>query len=142
MEQITKRGGVYYYGDRECKDIDEAYERFRADYHASVGRNTHARLDRLGQRTERVHGFGFVFEGGIPYQAEFRDFPKVDCRLLGFLGIANCRIIGCWDFPDLDEETFERWFDWALSKGSGALRLVGRKYKSGRTSKRLKKRFR
>lgn len=142
MEQITKIDEVYYYGAEPCTDIDDAYSRFRRDYHATLGRDVYGRLDKVGQRVERVHGFGFVFSDGKPDGREFEHHKKITCRLLGFLGIANCRIIGIWDYGDITEEQFERWFDWALSRGSGALRLVGRKSKSGRTSKRLKRRFR
>ena len=142
MEQITKKDGVYYYGAEPCTDINDAYSRFRRDYHESLGRDVYGRLDRAGQRVERIHGFGFVFAGGQPDGAEFRNNKRVDCRLLGYLGIANCRILGIWDYGYITDEQFERWFDWALSRGSEALRLVGRKSKSGRTSKRLKKRFR
>ena len=144
MEQIDKRNGVIYYGNQVCKDADDAYVRFRDDYHASLGRVAYLRLDRIGQRKERVHGFGFVFDP--PFQDapdEFRGLGRVRCRILGFLGIAYSRIVGAWDLPEFtDEQQYERWLDWAFSKGSGALRTVGRRNKSGRTSKRLKTRYR
>lgn len=142
MEEITRKNGVYFYGDRRCSGADEAYERYRRDYHAAVGRDAFRRLDRLGQRTERVHGYGFAYAGNRSDQDdEFRRYGKIRYRMVGMLGISYCRIIGLYDYGDIPDEVFERWFDWAFSRGSGALKLVGRKQKTGRTSKRLKTRF-
>lgn len=139
MEQIVKRDGRIYYGEQLCRDADDAYCHFRDEYHRSLGKRAYERLNRLGQRTERVHGYGFVFSeqldrGGVRVSAPV--------RLLGIVEGAYCRGFGGWNLPDYTEEEFEQWFDWAFSKGSGALRLVGRNDKAGRTSKRLKTRYR
>lgn len=141
MEQITRRDGVYFYGDRRCEGADDAYYRFRKDYNASVGRKAFYRLERIGQRTERIHGSGFSFSD-YNRGDEFRGYGKVHYRMGGFIGISYSRMLGLYDYGHIPDEQFEQWFDWAFSRGSGALRLVGKKQKTGRTSKRLKTRFR
>ena len=143
MEEITRRDGIYYYGDRKCSGADEAYERYRREYHASIGRDAFRRLDRLGQRVERVHGSGFC--SAIDYSDcidEFRGYGKIRYRMVGMLGISYSRIVGLYDYGHVPDTVFERWLEWAFSRGSGALKLVGKKQKTGRTSKRLKTRFR
>jgi len=140
MEQITKRNGIYYYGESKCVDADDAYRRFRADYHASIGRSAFLRLDRLGQRMERVHGFGFEFLHRVLPPVGCGG--KTRCRFLGLVHLSYCRLVGLWDYSDIPEEKFDEWFDWAFSRGSGALRTLGKNRKVGRTSKTLKKRYR
>lgn len=141
MEDITRRDGKFYYGEQECDSVDDAYLRFRMDYHDSLGRDAFRRLDRLGQRRERIHGYGFELPGREKLDSEFFGFGRTRYRILGLVGISYCRIVGLWDMPELDDEQFDRWFDWAFSKGSNGLVLVGRKDRSGRTSKRLKTRY-
>ena len=140
MEQITKHDGWFWYGRKRCLDADDAYRCFRNDHNASVGRAAYKRLDRLGQRKERVHGHGLIFSE----QPDGTGFlgTVVPTRILGLVEGAYCRIVGGRDMPDCTEEEFDRWFEWAFSKGSGALRLVGKNLKTGRTSKLLKKRYR
>ena len=141
MEQITRRDEVFYYGDTACRDADDAYRRFRNDYHKVVGRKAFERLNRLGQRTERIHERGFVFSREI--DAVHPSFPgSVVGRLLGLVGTSYCRIIGGWDVHCRTDEEFDRWLDWALSEEHWAVRMVGKKDKAGRTSKRLKARYR
>lgn len=145
MEQITRaEGGGYYYGSHYCRTADDAYEHFRNDYNESMGRQLYKRLSRLGQRKERVHAVGFVFAPGMePDGSEFEGLPRTKCRLLGFTGISLGRSVGCWDTPHFeDDEIYERWFDWAFSHGSNALRLVDLKHKHGRTNRKLRKRYR
>lgn len=143
MEQIVRRDGRIYYGEQLCEDADDAYCRFRYDYHRSLGKRAYHRLNRLGQREERVHGYGFVFTHPVYFRRNDGGACKpVNSRLLGLVEGAYCRGVGAWDIPCDNELEFERWFDWAFSKGSGAIRLVGRKDKAGRTSKRLKARYR
>jgi hypothetical protein len=142
MEQITKRDGIYYYGGRKCLGVCDAYTRFREDYHRGLGKRVHKRLDRLGWRTERVHGFGFVFADGRPGVPACHKGTRIPYRILGLVGLSYCRILGQSDIPCVSDEDFERWVDWAFSRGSGALRLVGRKDGTGRTSRRLRKRYR
>lgn len=139
MEQIVRKDGRIYYGDWLCSDADGAYRLFRQDYNASIGRAAFLRLNRLGQREERIHGFGFDFarKPAIPAGISGR----LVVRDLGLVGISYCKMLGSWDIPCETEDEFERIFDWAFSRGSGALRTVG-KDKSGRTSKRLKTRYR
>ena len=143
MEQIIKRDGIYYYGVRECKSVDDAYRCFRNDYHDSIGRKAFSRLDRLGQRIERIHGFGFCFkdEDRRALEREFRDFPKSRCVLLGLVGISYCWICGEGDVPELGEHRFEDWFDWAFMSGSGGMSYTGKRDKVGRTSKRIRRRY-
>ena len=135
MEQVTKWDGEYYYGDKHFYNIDDAYRRFRDDYHRSLGKRNFRRLDSPDRR-ERVHGYGFEFD--VEWDG---DRNRVPVRLLGLVCGAYCRMLGGWDIPCSSEEEYERWFDWAFSRGSGALKLVGRKDKAGRTSKRLKTRY-
>ncbi len=139
MEQIVRRDGKVFYGKETCRDADDAYCRFREDYHASVGREAFLRLNRLGSRSERIHGFGFSFSSAVP---PFVQGARVSYRILGLVGISYCRIVGGWDIPCDTEDEFERWLDWALSRGSGVLRLVGKNDKSGRTSRRLNTKYR
>lgn len=141
MEQITRRDDVFYYGDHACRDADDAYCRFRNDYHKVVGRKAFERLNRLGQRAERIHERGFVFSS---YSGSYISlYPgRVEGRLLGLVGTSYCRIIGGWDVHCGTDEEFDRWLDWALSEDHWAVRMVGKKDKAGRTSKRLKARYR
>ena len=141
MEQITRRGNGYYYGGLRCDNADDAYEELRADYHAGLGRDASRRLDRIGQRTERIHGFGFCRNDASDLEDEFYDVGRIDCRMLGLVQIHYCRIVGLWDCPTMDEDRFERLVEWLFTRGSGVLRTVG-KDKSGRTSKRKNTRYR
>lgn len=125
MEQIVRRDGQIYYGRIRCMDANEAYSRFRDEYHASIGRQAFLRLNRLGQRSERVHGFGFDFSRPIDGK-EFERYGTIHYGLLGRVGISHLRIFGIRDYGEISEECFERWFDWAFSRGSGALKLKRR----------------
>lgn len=143
MEQITRRERVWYYGSRRCDNIDEAYNRFRDDYNAATGRAASLRLDHIGQRVERIHEFGYVrpWNDEVEKEKGFGD-KKIRYRMLGLTGIHYCRILGLWDMPRMDEERLERWLEWAFTKGNNILSLVGTNDKAGRTSKRLKTRYR
>ena len=61
MEKITRRQEGFYYGETKCSCADDAYRLFREDYHRSLGKNAYGRLNRLGAREERQHGYGFIF---------------------------------------------------------------------------------
>lgn len=141
MEQIVKRGGVYYYGEVECINADDAYWRWREDYHKWLGRAVYRRLGRIGTRKERVHGWGFVYDrepvlSGVPGEL-------VPTRLLGLIQGSYCRMLGAWDLPgEMGDDEFDGWIEWAFSERTRAVRLIGRRQKTGRTSKRLKKRYR
>lgn len=127
MEQIVRRDGQIFYGRIRCMDADEAYCRFRSDYHASIGRQAFLRLNRLGQREERVHGFGFDFTRRIgDPEDEFRRYGTVLYRMAGRVGISYLRVFGLFDYESVPDEKFERWFDWALSRGSGTMKLKRR----------------
>lgn len=142
MEQITRKEDGIYYGNKLCRDADEAYELFRNDYHEWLGKRAYRRLNRVGSRKERVHGFGFCFDGGIERPAFYHDVHRrVDTRLLGLVCGSYCRKLGGWDIPDcVGDVEYDEWIDWALSDRSGAIRLVG-KTKVGRTSEIAKKKF-
>ena len=143
MEEITKRDGIFYYGERRCEGPDDAYHRFRNDYNASVGRAAFLRLDRLGQRTERIHGFGFHFaEGYRPEGGRYTGYGKVRYRMGGIVCLSYARILGLEEYGHIPDEEFDGWLEWAFTRGSGALKLVGREKGSGRKSKRLKTRYR
>lgn len=124
MEQIVRKEGKLYYGERFCRDAEEAYELFRKDYHASIGRQAFLRLNRLGQREERIHGFGFDFSKrvGDP-EDEFRRYGTIHYRMAGRIGISYLRVFGLHDYESVPDERFDEWFDWALSRGSGAMKL-------------------
>lgn len=127
MEQIVRRDGRIYYGKRPCRDAEEAYEFYRNDYHASIGREAFLRLNRLGQRSERIHGFGFDFARPLDYRGnDFRRYGTVLYRLAGRIGISYLRAFGLYDYESVPEERFDEWFDWALSRGSGAMKLKRR----------------
>lgn len=138
MEQITRIDGVLYYGSVRCKTIDEVYLHFREDYHRSIGRDSNRRLNRLGQRTELVHGFGFHFTDEPDYTYLTH---RVDCWLLGMLDICYTRSIGIWSYREVPDEEFDTWLDTVLSAKVKHLRMRGFRDKVGRTSKHLKKRF-
>ena len=143
MEQIVRRDGQIYYGERRCIDADDAYRRFRDDYHRSLGRIAYERLNRIGQREERVHGYGFVYQSEVDFGGmDGGAVGKVPVRILGIVAGAYCRGVGAWDIPCESDEEFERWFEWAFARGSGVLRLVGRNDRAGRSSKRNNVRYR
>ena len=137
MEQIRRAdNGGFFYGDKFCPTADDAYLLYRRDYDEGTGRAVFKRLGRIGQRTERIHGFGFDFErkpDGLEAIA------RIPYRLMGLLGIHYCRIIGCWNYSGISEYDFEWWFDRVFSRGSGLLRRVGTNDKAGRTSKGRKR---
>lgn len=141
MEQIRRIGDELYFGTERCLDINDAYSRFRAAYHKLLGRDSSRKLDRLGQRAERVHGYGFHFERH-PGMLDGGWLKRVPCYLLGLVHVCYCRGVGIWDLPDMDEQTVEAWFDWAFESGNKTLRMSGKRFKSGRTSKRLRTRYR
>lgn len=125
MVQIVRKDGRIYYGERPCKNADEAYDLFRDEYHASIGRQAFLRLNRIGQRSERIHEFGFEFSRPIDGE-KFRKYGTVHYGLLGRVGISYSRIFGLEEYAHVPDEAFEEWFDWAFSRGSGALKLKRR----------------
>ena len=130
METITARDGEIYYGTHRCKNASEAYKLFRKDYNDSVGKSVYLTLARLGQRKERIHGFGFEWEeGSEPVWEEPFGYKRVSYRILGLSGIHYWRSVGSDDFPDLDEETLWRWFFWAFTDVRVALKYSGTRKK-------------
>lgn len=142
MEQISKRDGKYFYGQQQCKSIDDAYGRFRDEYHKSLGRDATRRLNQLGQRSERLHGYGFVFPDEVQPNERFRVRGTTCCYILGLIGISYVRTIGIWDYGDVPDEDFDAWLDFVYRRGNRGLRTLGKGDKVGRTSTRLKKRYR
>lgn len=144
MAQITKRGEVLYYGEQACRDANEAYCRFRDDYHTSLGKRVFRRLN-MPNREERIHGFKCFFSLGFQFalDSEFGEpNTRIPYRLLGIVGISYAR---CFDgnfFPDYEDEKFARWLDWFLLHAGEIMYQIGKNDKSGRTSKRLKTRYR
>lgn len=141
MEQITKRDGIFYYGEEQCQSVDHAYRKFRKDYHEGLGRQVHGRLDRLGSRKERIHGYGFVFSEEVRPKEYFLGHGRVPYTM-SLVVLCYCRFIGYPSYAHISDGDFEHWLDWAFSKGNGILRLALRKDKAGRTSKRLHTRYR
>jgi hypothetical protein len=138
MEKITKRDGRYYYGEDICRDVDDAYEKFRDDYHELLGKQVWRQLDRTGQRMERTHGIGsFHPWREQPDGREFINYRPARYYVLGIVGISYWYKVGSWDFPGIaDEEKFDRWLEWAFTKGSRGLVLKGHRPGSrGRTGK-------
>ena len=142
MEKITRHDGVYYYGDERCSDVDDAYSRFRSAVHAAAGRRAFLRLDRLGQRRERTHGYGFVFNPPLPDNAVYAGRGRTPCRIMGFLGIGYVRGIGVWDYGDVPDSEFDGWLDWVFTRGRGALMTLGTRDGAVRNSGRLRARYR
>lgn len=140
MEQITRdSNGDIFYGTHKCKSVDDAYHMFRTEYHIGLGRNAHKRLDRVCQRGEHVHGYGFVFSGGK--QVRGGEFPvrRVRCHLMGLIGISYVRSIGVWDYADVPDDRFDDWLDTIYERGSGLLYTAGLRKSLGR---RVRKRYR
>lgn len=140
MEQIVRLNGTLYYGDRICRNADDAYRLYREDYHRRLGRRVFKRLN-YPDRLERVHGFHVYYTDDMRRRLE-SEFSLVDvgipCRILGISGISYCYAFSLQDCPDYEEEKFYRWIDWALMNYGSVLKLVGRNTRSGRTSKRNK----
>jgi hypothetical protein len=141
MEQITKQDGVIYYGKQRCNNIDDAYDKFRTEYHRICGKDASKRLDRLGQRVERIHEYGYYFTEEL-HGDSYVCIGKIPYRIMGFLGICYVRSISLTDYEEVDDEEFDDWLDWVFRKGSGMLRLVGKNNKTGRTSTRINARYR
>lgn len=144
MEKIERIDGNIYYGDKLCSSVDAAYVLFRDDYNKSVGKRAYERLSRLGSRTERIHGQGFDFTNEYSeYLAEqFKGYGRVECIIMGMVGIAYCNMISTEAAYDLEEDAFWKWVDWVFDKRSHALKMIRRRDGAGRTSKRLKRRYR
>lgn len=147
MEQIIKKDGKLYYGRQVCSDSNDAYCRFRDDYHASLGKRVYRRLN-LPEREERVHGFHVYYSPDYErsLDAEFcgrvaEGDKKAQYYLMGIVQLSYCRMLSGKDFPDYEEERFWRWLDWFLLHGDKMMRQVGLNDKSGRTSKN-KRRYR
>lgn len=134
MEQITTRDGALYYGEHECKSVDEAYACFRSDYHRSLGRDASRRLNRLGKRRERVRGYGFVFAEGEDLQ-QFDTGRRIDAQFLGLVGISYARSIGVWSYKHISDSDFDAYLDWVFARGKGNIRTIGVNDKVGRTRK-------
>lgn len=134
MEQINIRNGEYYYGEEKCSDANDLYCRFRTDYHRELGRVASKRLDKP-VREERIHGFGFCFDRPVRTEPRWLKYKKVKYRLLGLIGTSYYRIFGIWDCPEVTDDEYEDWFDWAFSQNSKAITLVGKNERYGRTGK-------
>ena len=130
MEQVRRINGTIYYGDKQCIDIDDAYCRFRDDYNRSLGKAVHFRLDRLGLRKERVHGFGIVRENFFVPKRCGPD--RVRYRLLGLVNLCYWWSV---DITSVKEEDYEDWLDYAFTKGACVLMYVG---KANRKKKKKK----
>ena len=142
MEKIDKKDGVYYYGDVQCVSSSDAYQRFRDDYHRLLGKAVHLRLNRVGSRKERYHDFGFCFSKDVvlnDFGCSGKRFPY---RLLGLVCSSYCWTMNCTDMPQLSDDDLWEWLDWAFSKGSHALRQLGKKDGVGRNARNIRKRYR
>lgn len=140
MTQVIRKDGLLYYGEEQVKNIEQAYERIRKEHNRKVGRQVAKRLDRIMGRKERIHGFGFSFDSPIKRKVS-SSVCRIPIRLLGLISTSYVFIVGSWDFPEIDDEDFDQWIDWILSKNSGMLKLVGKYDRAGRTSKLLNKHY-
>ena len=142
MEKIERRNGRLYYGNKPCRNANEAYLWYRDAYHYELGKQVYKRLDRIGQRTERTHGIGYYYAWeDEPQDKEFWNCKPTRYYVMGILGISYCYMVGSWDMPShKSEEEFDRWYYWAFEHGSRGLTLAGwKKFGSGRTSLRYLK---
>lgn len=138
VEQITRREDAIYYGEHKCLNADDAYRRFRNDYHKSLGTRAYHRLNRLGSRKERIIDTGFHF--AIRRENPLGDTKPIRVRLMGMVGPAYCKSLGIWDIPfNMDEDTYFAWVDWAFQRGSGGVRLYSERGK-GRMRLKTKRR--
>jgi len=132
MEQIKRIEGTIYYGNIQCVDADEAYRRFRNDYHKLIGKAVYLRLDKLGRRTERVHGFGISRISNNLY-TDFEYKKRARCWLLGLVCQSYWWAI---EVPEMDDDLFDEWIEYALTKGTKAFQFMGlRKKSKGHKSK-------
>ena len=123
MVQITRDdAGIYHYGDIRYVVADDVYRRWRDDYHASIGRVAFLRLNRLGQRRERVHGRGFVHTGGYKPGVHGAAVPV---RLLGIVNGSYWWLLSGRDIRwDMGDDGWGEWIEAAFSAGSGMTRSV------------------
>ena len=143
VRKITRDNGRYLYGTQLCIDANDAYCRFRDDYHASLGKAVYRRLN-MPERKERVHGFKVYYKDNVQQMldSEFGNpEKKIEYRIMGLVGVSYCRGVAGADIPDYDEERYYRWFDWVLLHADKLMRRIGTRDKAGRTSKN-KRRYR
>lgn len=141
MEQIVRRDGTIYYGDTACRNAGEAYMLFRDDYHRELGKKVYRRLGSRA-RHERVHGYkSYYSESRSRYLADkFDGYSRVKCWQMGIVGISYCHAIGSWYMPWFDsEDDLDDFIDWLLDVKSNAIRVIGKKIKTGRTGKKRKR---
>lgn len=140
MEQITRRDGRFYYGQKMCVDAGDAYRHFRNDYNASVGRVAYRRLNRIGSRKDRIRDIGFVLSKRP--ECPIDNTAAVPVMLMGLLAGCYCKTIDGWNIPSgVTEDNFEEWINWVFCRGYKHYKLVGLGYKAGRTGKILRKRY-
>ena len=108
-----------------------------------MGKSSSLYLENLGKRKERISGFGIPHRwNNMPQREPCFGHHKTKYRILGLVGVHYFRTIDLADVPEMTDEEFNRWLEWALAKGSNALTLVGTHDKAGRTNKRLNARYR
>ena len=136
MKEIRKDDISYIYGDERLYSAEDVYAKLQKEYNNAKGRSAYNRLNRLGQRKERVHGTWSYYSQDY----DFGNFPDVKIKgyFLGLIGTTYCKTIGAWDIPyEIDD--YEAWSDWIFRKGGKELRIVGTRLKVGRTAVRKKK---
>lgn len=142
-KKITRKSDVFYYGVQVCRSADDAYCRFRDDYHAFLGKRAYRRLN-VQEREERIHGLNFYFSDALAksLDVEFGAPDKrIPCMLLGLVGISYCWCLDGSNAPDYEDDVFERWLDWFLLHANDLMKKIGLNDKVGRTSKN-KRRYR
>lgn len=139
MTQATQDAdGTIWYGTVRCQSADEAYVRFRSEYHDSLGRRYYRRLN-VRQRVTRVTAVGINFPEWYRemLREEFGHLGRVRYVMLGLVGMSYYRMFGCRWLPEevegYDEGKYGRFLDWLLCAGMHNTIQSERRLKSRRT---------
>lgn len=131
-EMYVDSEGYYVVDGERCKTLSEAYEAFRVLYNRSLGKAGKRRLGTIRQRKSVVSRRGICFKKEYvdALNEEFKDTRKVNCYVLGIVGVTYGYMYGEWyydpSFREYDDDKRERYFDWLMAAGSTAARMCGR----------------
>ena len=115
-----------------CIDADDAYSRFKEEYHKSLGKRNFRRLDAK-PRTTRITEVGVRFPEWYAKELseEFGNLPRVPYVIEGLIGTSYCRMFGSDWFPEevagFDDEKYERFIDWLLCAGMHNTKQISRR---------------
>ena len=117
------------------EDADAAYIAFKRLYDKSLGKATRRRIGNVTTRKHVISHRGVDFEDGYveKLNEEFARCGKVNCYILGIVGISYGYMFGEWGFDpafcEWDDDRRERYVDWLIAAGSTGVRMCGRKDK-------------